>query len=77
MYSTVSLSGSSVREPLHSDTVYRNTFKSDTGLDEGHQCSEFALLAATARVWRRYDWVVYASGPDEHLTPVAWERILG
>lgn len=46
-----------------------------TSLDVGHHCSEFQLLAATAWLWSRYEWVVYCSGPDEYLTPRAMERI--
>lgn len=33
-----------------------------TGLDAGHQCSEFQLLAATAHLWRSYRWVIYVRG---------------
>ena len=46
-----------------------------TSLDAGHQCSEVQLLAATTALWQRYPWVVYASGPDEHITPAAIDRI--
>ena len=53
VYSNVSLSGSSVREPLYSDTVYRNTFKSDTGLEEGptQASKECAMFLAKNSTW--------------------------
>ena len=46
-----------------------------TNRDIGHLCSEFQLLAVTAHVWRHFKWVVYISGPDTYLTPVATARI--
>ena len=46
-----------------------------TGLDVGHLCSEFQLLAATSRIWSPYEWVLYLSGPDEHLVPLAVDRL--
>ena len=46
-----------------------------TARDVGHLCSEFLLLSATAHIWQRYQWVIYVSGPDTYLTPVATARI--
>lgn len=46
-----------------------------TARDVGHLCAEFQLLAATAHITCRYRWVVYISGPDTYLTPVATARI--
>lgn len=46
-----------------------------TDLDVGHQCSEFMLLAASAWLWSRYEWVVYCSGPDEYVTPSVSARL--
>ena len=46
-----------------------------TSRDIGHLCSEFQLLALSAHVWQRYAWVIYISGPDTYLTPVATAKI--
>ena len=51
VYSTVSLSN--VREPFHSDTVYKKTFRSDTGLEEGptQASRECAAYLAKNSTW--------------------------
>lgn len=46
-----------------------------TSIDLGHQCAEFQLLDASRAVWARYEWVLYCSGPDEYITPLAVQRI--
>ena len=53
VYSTVSLSGSSGKDSLLCDTVYKNTFKSDTGLGNGptQASKECALYLSKNSTW--------------------------
>ena len=40
-----------------------------TALNVGYSCGELHAIAATARIWRRFRWVLAVSGPDNLLTP--------
>lgn len=46
-----------------------------TRLNWGLLCSELHALAATVRIWARYQWVLAFSGPDIMLTPFGLQRL--
>jgi len=46
-----------------------------TSENAGFRCGEVHSLAGTAHVWGRFGWVIYASGPDNLMSPTAMRTI--
>ncbi|KAL1512402.1 hypothetical protein AB1Y20_005659 [Prymnesium parvum] len=46
-----------------------------TSMNMGYYCGELHALAASIRIWRRFAWVLYTSGPDCMLTPSGASRL--
>eukprot|EP00966_Prymnesium_polylepis_P170745 3947045-Prymnesium_polylepis.1 len=40
-----------------------------TQVNMGYCCGELSAIAASVRIWSRFPWVLYSSGPDSFILP--------